>query len=128
MNKFSNLIIHKISNFLIDFHDLISFSLVSKIFREGSKIKLDDIKNDYEIIENIIRTSDITLKEYYNIKVCYNFFNNNILNSWLRYGYYIFESQKQLKIPKLKKFQIKTYQSGEFNYRIIIKKKRKYKL
>ena len=113
---------------MIDFHDLISFSLVSKIFREGSKIKLDDIKNDYEIIENIIRTSDITLKEYYNIKVCYNFFNNNILNSWLRYGYYIFESQKQLKIPKLKKFQIKTYQSGEFNYRIIIKKKRKYKL
>jgi len=128
MNKFSNLIIHKISNFLIDFNDLVSLSLVSKTFREGCKIKLDDIKNDYEIIENILRTPDITFKDYCNIKVCYNFFTNNILNSWLRYGYYIFESQKQLQIPKLKKFKIKTYQSSSFNYRIIIKKKRKYKL
>ena len=107
MNKFSNLIIHKICNFLIDFNDLISLSLVSKTFREVCKFKIDDIKNDYEIIENIIRTPNITLKDYLNIKECYNFLNYNILNSWYKYGYYIFKSERQLNIPKSKKLKIK---------------------
>ena len=102
MNKFSNLVIHKICNFLIDFNDLISLSLVSKTFREICKIKIDDIKNDYETIENILRTPEITLKEYCNIKEFYNFLSYNILNSWYKYGYYIFKLERQLHIPKLK--------------------------
>tara|TARA_B100000674_G_C37177592_1_gene618172 strand:- start:90 stop:467 length:378 start_codon:yes stop_codon:yes gene_type:complete len=125
MNKFSNLVIHKICNFLIDFNDLISLSLVSKTFREICKIKIDDIKNDYETIENILRTPKITLKEYCNIKEFYNFLSYNILNSWYKYGYYIFKLERQLHIPKLKKLKIKKYQSSLFDYRIIIKKKRK---
>ena len=124
MNKFSNLVIHKICNFLIDFNDLISLSLVSKTFREICKIKIDDIKNDYETIENILRTPEITLKEYCNIKEFYNFLSYNILNSWYKYGYYIFKLERQLHIPKLKKLKIKKYQSSLFDYRIIIKKKR----
>ena len=124
MNKFSNLIINKICTFLIDFNDLISLSLVSKEIREICKIKIDDIKNDYKIIENIIKTPNITLKDYCNIKQCYNFLSNNILNSWYKYGYYIFKSERQLNIPKLKKLKVKKYKSSLFDYRFIIKKKK----
>ena len=49
-------------------------------FDDEIKDKFSHLKEgEVILIENIIRTSDITLQEYCNIKVCYNFFSNNIL-------------------------------------------------
>jgi biotin-(acetyl-CoA carboxylase) ligase len=126
MNKFSNLIIYTISNFVIDFNDLVSLSLISKTFREGCKIKLDNLKHDYYLIENILK-EEKNYNYYQYLKIYFNPNNKYILNSWYKYGYYIFPSRVKLDIPKIEKFKITIY-GIDNKYKIIIKKKKKYRV
>lgn len=125
--------IYNITNFLIDFEDLISLSLVSKEYNRVCKIKLDNLKDDYYFIENILIKikKDFTIRDidkiYYRNYTARNFFNlNNNFNSWYKYGYYIFPSIRRIIIPKNKKFKIKIH--GEKEYcQYIIRKKKKYR-
>ena len=54
MSNITDLNIYNITNFLINVKDLISLSLVSKEYNKICKIKLDNLKNDYYLIENIL--------------------------------------------------------------------------
>lgn len=125
MNDITDLNIYNITNFLINVKDLISLSLVSKEYNKICKIKLDSLKDDYYIIGNIFNKEkkleyQLYLKKYFNPS------NKYILNSWYKYGYYIFPSRTKLDIPKNEKFKIIIYGKEDY-YKVIIKKKKKYR-
>ena len=125
MNDITDLNIYNITNFLINVKDLISLSLVSKEYNKICKIKLDNLKDDYHLIENIL-AKEKKYNYYLYIKEYFNPNNKYILNSWYKYGYYIFPSRTKLDIPKNEKFKIKIC-GKENNYKVIIKKKKKYR-
>ena len=109
---------------------MISLSLVSKEYNKICRIKLNNLKDDYNFIENMLEKINYKNADdsnsYIHIKNNFNFINKYNFNAWYKYGTYIFPSRIKLDIPKNEKFKIKIY-GKENNYKVIIKKKKKYR-